>query len=83
MLGIRLLLNNNFNFRNDEKKTLGHLNDRLAQYIDRVRSLELDNGKLQTQVTDIETWYMFHLKTFIYIFLLRLRYSYALWNVES
>jgi len=40
--------------RNDEKKTLGHLNDRLAQYIDRVRSLELDNGKLQTQISSVE-----------------------------
>ena len=37
-------------FRTEEKKTLGNLNDRLAQYIDRVRSLELDNGKLATQV---------------------------------
>lgn len=40
--------------RTDEKKTLGQLNDRLAQYIDRVRSLELDNGKLQTQISSIE-----------------------------
>ena len=36
--------------RTEEKKQLGHLNDRLAAYIDRVRSLELENGKLEKQV---------------------------------
>ena len=37
-------------FRTEEKKQLGHLNDRLAAYIDRVRSLEQENGKLEKQV---------------------------------
>merc|ERR1719369_2360771 len=33
---------------------LGHLNDRLAAYIDRVRSLELENSRLEQQVMSIE-----------------------------
>jgi len=40
--------------RTEEKKQLGHLNDRLAAYIDRVRSLEQENGKLEKQVSSIE-----------------------------
>ena len=36
--------------RTEEKKQLGHLNDRLAAYIDRVRTLELDNDRLEKQV---------------------------------
>ena len=38
--------------RTEEKRQLGHLNDRLAAYIDRVRSLELENGRLEQQVTE-------------------------------
>ena len=33
---------------------MGHLNDRLAAYIDRVRSLELENSRLEQQVMSIE-----------------------------
>jgi len=40
--------------RTDEKRALGNLNDRLAQYIDKVRSLEQDKGRLQSQVSTIE-----------------------------
>ena len=40
--------------RTEEKKQLGHLNDRLAAYIDRVRSLELENGKLEKQMFSFE-----------------------------
>eukprot|EP00092_Neocalanus_flemingeri_P020230 GFUD01021904.1.p1 GENE.GFUD01021904.1~~GFUD01021904.1.p1 ORF type:complete len:582 (-),score=197.57 GFUD01021904.1:166-1911(-) len=40
--------------RNEEKKQLGHLNNRLAAYIDRVRSLELENCRLEQQVMSIE-----------------------------
>ena len=40
--------------RTQEKKTLGHLNDRLAQYIHRVKELELMNNSLQQQVTTVE-----------------------------
>ena len=39
-----------FNFRTEEKKQLGQLNDRLAAYIDRVRSLEIENGRLEKKV---------------------------------
>ena len=40
--------------RSQEKKTLGHLNDRLAQYIHRVKELEMMNNSLQQQVTTVE-----------------------------
>jgi len=40
--------------RTEEKRQLGHLNDRLAAYIDRVRSLELENSRLEQQVMSIE-----------------------------
>merc|ERR1719350_2041104 len=40
--------------RTQEKKTLGHLNDRLATYIHRVKELELMNNSLQQQVTTVE-----------------------------
>ena len=40
--------------RTEEKKQLGHLNNRLAAYIDRVRSLELENSRLEQQVMSIE-----------------------------
>ncbi|XP_071492789.1 lamin-B2-like [Diadema antillarum] len=40
--------------RSEEKEELIHLNDRLASYIDRVRQLELDNGRLQVQITSFE-----------------------------
>ena len=45
--------------RTEEKKQLGHLNDRLAAYIDRVRSLEQENGKLEKQVgiTFAKKWF--------------------------
>ena len=43
-----------FNFelssRTEEKRQLGFLNDRLAAYIDRVRSLELENNTLNRKV---------------------------------
>lgn len=37
--------------RLQEKKQLQHLNDRLAQYIERVRHLEIENSKLEVQLT--------------------------------
>ena len=40
--------------RTEEKRQLGHLNDRLAAYIDRVRSLELENSRLEQQVLQLE-----------------------------
>lgn len=40
--------------RIEEKEALGGLNDRLAAYIDRVRSLELENGRLVQQMSCIE-----------------------------
>jgi len=40
--------------RTEEKKALSGLNDRLASYIDRVRSLELDNSRLEKQMSSIE-----------------------------
>ena len=40
--------------RTQEAKTLGHLNDRLATYIHRVKELELMNNSLQQQVTTVE-----------------------------
>ena len=36
--------------RIEEKNALAHLNDRLAAYIDKVRSLEAENYKLSTQI---------------------------------
>lgn len=36
--------------RLQEKKQLQHLNDRLAQYIERVRHLEAENSKLEYQL---------------------------------
>lgn len=40
--------------RTEEKKQLGQLNDRLAAYIENVRRLELENGRLEQQVSSIE-----------------------------
>jgi len=40
--------------RTEEKKQLGQLNDRLAAYIENVRRLELENGRLEQQVSTIE-----------------------------
>ncbi|XP_077128837.1 lamin-B2 isoform X2 [Ranitomeya variabilis] len=40
--------------RLQEKEQLQHLNDRLAVYIDRVRSLELENDRLMLQVSEKE-----------------------------
>lgn len=40
--------------RLQEKEILRQLNDRLAVYIDKVRSLELENSSLQLQVTERE-----------------------------
>ena len=40
--------------RQEEKEELTHLNDRLASYIDRVRQLELDNSRLQVQISTFE-----------------------------
>ena len=42
------------NRSSQEAKTLGHLNDRLAQYIHRVKELEMMNKSLQQQVTTVE-----------------------------
>jgi lamin B len=40
--------------RLQEKEELRELNDRLAVYIDKVRSLETENSALQLQVTERE-----------------------------
>ncbi|XP_040273760.1 lamin-B2 [Bufo bufo] len=40
--------------RLQEKEELQHLNDRLAMYIDRVRSLELENDRLMLKVSEKE-----------------------------
>ena len=40
--------------RTEEKKVLGQLNSRLAAYIEKVRSLELENGRLEQQVVKPE-----------------------------
>lgn len=40
--------------RLQEKEELRHLNDRLAVYIDRVRSLELENDRLSLKVSEKE-----------------------------
>ncbi|XP_057697811.1 lamin-B2 [Corythoichthys intestinalis] len=40
--------------RLQEKQDLQHLNDRLAVYIERVRSLELENDRLQVKVSEKE-----------------------------
>lgn len=40
--------------RLQEKQDLQHLNDRLAVYIDRVRSLELENDRLMVTVSEKE-----------------------------
>lgn len=40
--------------RIQEKQQLSHLNDRLAQYIDRVRSLEAENSRLSLQIRSSE-----------------------------
>ena len=37
--------------REEEKQELQHLNDRLATYIDRVKTLEAENSKLTTEIT--------------------------------
>ena len=40
--------------RTQEKRELGALNSRLAAYIERVRTLEVDNNRLEQQMTTIE-----------------------------
>uniref|UniRef100_A0A914HSS4 Lamin n=1 Tax=Globodera rostochiensis TaxID=31243 RepID=A0A914HSS4_GLORO len=45
---------NHLSSRQDEKNHLSHLNDRLAGYIERVRSLETENARLQVQINDVE-----------------------------
>lgn len=40
--------------RLQEKEELSHLNDRLANYIDRVRQLEYENSQLSVQVKQTE-----------------------------
>lgn len=40
--------------RLQEKQDLQHLNDRLAVYIDRVRTLELENDRLMVKVSEKE-----------------------------
>ena len=45
--------------RTEEKKVLGQLNSRLAAYIEKVRSLELENGRLEQQVNHLRSCSMF------------------------
>ncbi|KAI1722325.1 intermediate filament protein domain-containing protein [Ditylenchus destructor] len=40
--------------RQQEKAQLSHLNDRLATYIEKVRSLETENASLKVQIRDVE-----------------------------
>ena len=40
--------------RTEEKRTLGHLNDRLAAYISKVKTLETENSSLKSELTTIE-----------------------------
>ena len=46
--------------RTEEKKVLGQLNSRLAAYIEKVRSLELENGRLEQQVKPEPNEFMRH-----------------------
>ena len=68
-------------FRTEEKRALGNLNDRLASYIDKVRSLEQDKGRLQNQVT-IFVKYLTNMARGC-IFCTRLIFSLAAKNISS